>query len=95
MPAATRLTDICTGHSCFPPRPNIGGSGDVFTNSLQQVRLGDPYQVHVCGNSAHPGKLSKGSGSVYVNSKEAGRIGDSIDCGSNVAVGSGNVFIGG
>lgn len=94
MPAATRLGDICTGHGCYPPRPSIQGSGDVYTNSINQVRLGDMFDKHCCG-SCHTGNLAVGSSSVYVNGKPAGRIGDQVNCGSAVAVGSGNVFIGG
>ncbi|MBR1602594.1 MAG: PAAR domain-containing protein [Synergistaceae bacterium] len=39
--------------------------------------------------------MAAGSGSVYINGKQAGRIGDPVACGSTVATGSGNVFIGG
>lgn len=31
MPVA-RLRDICSGHSCFPPRPNDSASQTVFVN---------------------------------------------------------------
>lgn len=94
MPAATRLGDNCTGHDCFPPRPSIQGSPDVYTNAIQQVRVGDAFDKHCCG-SCHPGNLAAGSGSVYVNSQPAGRIGDQVNCGSRVAIGSSTVFIGG
>jgi hypothetical protein len=30
MPPAARLHDICSGHHCFPPRPNKEGSGNVL-----------------------------------------------------------------
>ena len=33
MPAVTRIGDNCTGHGCFPPRPSIAGSGNVFVKS--------------------------------------------------------------
>lgn len=95
MPAATRLGDNCTGHpKGFPPRPSISGSPNVSTNSKAQVRVGDAYAVH-CAGSCHGGSLASGSPNVFVNSRAAGRIGDPIDCGSNVAIGSGNVFING
>lgn len=94
MPAATRLSDVCTGHGCYPPRPSVAGSQNVFTNSLDQMRDGDPYAVHCC-SSCHAGFLANGSPNVFVNSRQAGRVGDSINCGSSVAVGSNNVFING
>jgi len=96
MPAATRLGDDCTGHGTFPPRPSISGSPDVATNGKPQMRVSDTYDSHCNSDGVcHGGALAQGSGSVFVNGKPAGRIGDSVDCGSSVSVGSGNVFIGG
>jgi len=48
MPPATRLGDDCTGHGCFPPRPSVGASPNVFVNSKAQVRVTDPYACHGC-----------------------------------------------
>lgn len=93
--AVTRLGDRGTGHGCFPPRPNISASSDVFVNSIAVHRQGDGWAVHCCGPSCHAGSLSFGSSTVYVNGKQCGRIGDSISCGSSVAEGSSNVFAGG
>lgn len=90
-PAACRLTDICTGHGSCPPRPNIQGSPNVFTNNLANHRQTDAWSSH-CG---HPGRLAKGSSTVFINNLQAGRVGDPVDCGSMVAQGSPNVFIGG
>lgn len=94
MPPASRLGDECTGHGCFPPRPSIEGSPDVYINGKPALRKDDAYAVHSC-KSSHGGKVANGSGSVYINGKPAARIGDPIDCGSNVAQGSPNVIIGG
>lgn len=41
-----RLADLCTGHGCYPPRPNIEGSPNVFVNSRPHHRLGDGWSVH-------------------------------------------------
>lgn len=38
--------DNCTGHECFPPRPAIEGSPNVFVNGIAAVRLADRYAVH-------------------------------------------------
>lgn len=95
MPAAVRLGDICTGHGCFPPRPNIQASGDVFINGRGAHRQGDEWDSHCCGPPCHGGSLAAGSSSVFVNGRPLGRIGDPVDCGSRVATGSSDVFAGG
>ena len=95
MPAVTRKGDICTGHGCFPPRPSVEGSGNVFVNGIPVHRQGDRWSVHCCDKSCHDGSLSSGSSSVYANGKQVGRIGDPVSCGSAVAEGSDNVFAGG
>lgn len=94
MPAVTRLGDNCTGHGCFPARPSISASPDVFVNGIATHRQGDGWASHCCGIPSHGGSLASGSGSVYVNGRQLGRVGDPVDCGSTVAEGSGNVFAG-
>jgi uncharacterized Zn-binding protein involved in type VI secretion len=95
MPGVTFKGAICTGHGCFPPRPNIEGSGDVYVNGIPVHRQGDSWGVHCCGPSCHGSDLAAGSSSVYVNGKPLGRIGDPVSCGSVVAECSDNVFSGG
>ena len=98
MPAATRLNDNSTGHPhCYPARPVVEGSPNVFTNGRNSVRSGDAWAVHgACvAHSPHGGSSSSGSSTVFINGKPAVRIGDSISCGDAVAEGSPNVFIGG
>jgi hypothetical protein len=48
MSAVARFADKCSGHGCFPSRPNIGASGNVFVNGKGVQRLGDPYASHCC-----------------------------------------------
>lgn len=91
MPSVTRLGDYCTGHQCWPPRPSITASENVFVNNKGIIRLTDMYDKHCCG-SCHTGVLSSGSPNVFANNKKIGRIGDDIDCGSKVRDGSPNVF---
>lgn len=95
MPAVTRLGDRSTGHSCFPPRPNIEASSDVFINGIASHRQGDAWDVHCCGDSCHDGNLSSGSSTVFVNGKAKCRIGDPVSCGDYSGQGSSNVFCGG
>lgn len=96
MPAVTRLGDICSGHGCFPSRPSVSASPDVFAEGIAVHREGDSWELHGCAVCApHGGVLSSGSGTVFVNGKQIGRIGDPISCGSSVATGASTVFAGG
>lgn len=95
MRAATRFGDTCTGHGCFPPRVNDQGSPTVNINGKPAHRQGDHWVVHVCGKNSHDSVAQTGSGTVNINGKQAMRIGDPIACGSVVAQGSPDVFIGG
>lgn len=100
MPAVARLADLCTGHECFPVRPNAQGSPNVYCNGRPVHRQGDLWETHCCTHpdvphGCHNANLASGSSTVYVNGKQLGRIGDPVSCGSTVATGSGNVFAGG
>lgn len=92
--SAVRLTDICTGHGCYPPRSNIVASTDVEVNGFGWHREGDLWAVHACGNNAHSATLAKGSTTVLVNGRGAARVGDIVACGSVCAIGSPNVEAG-
>lgn len=92
--AAARLGDTCSGHGCFPPRANDSGSSNVFINGKPAHRVGDHWVVHTCGDDAHDGVLSTGSYRTFVNGMNLGVIGSVISCGSIVAEGSPNVFVG-
>ncbi|MGP9633797.1 PAAR domain-containing protein [Halomonas sp. AOP43-A1-21] len=93
MPAAHRLGDMCTGHGCYSPRPNIEGSPNVFVNGKPAHRVGDAWAVHCCGSSCHGGQAATGSPNVFVNGKPKCRIKDAVNCGSMMATGSPNVFV--
>lgn len=96
MPKATRLGDNDTGHDVCPPTALITASADVIINGKGAGRVGDSYVSHGCINhQTHSGVIASGSSSVYINARAAGRIGDAVSCGGSVAVGSGNVIIGG
>ncbi|MEM4618919.1 MAG: hypothetical protein QW607_01765 [Desulfurococcaceae archaeon] len=41
-----RLGDMSCGHACFPPRPNIEASPNVFVNGRGAHRLGDAWDIH-------------------------------------------------
>jgi uncharacterized Zn-binding protein involved in type VI secretion len=88
-----RLGDLCTGHGCYPPRPNAGASPNVFVNSLGVHRVGDPWKSHCC-LGCHGATQASGSPTVFANGRPLARIGDSVSCGSRNQTGSGNVFAG-
>lgn len=93
-PPACRLGDYCSGHTSYPPRPNIQASHNVFVNSRGWHRENDLWAVHCNDDDCHKSRLAKGSDTVYVNSRQAGRVGDPVACGSCVARGSNNVRCG-
>lgn len=97
MPPATRIGDVSTGDPCGAgPHASVAGSGTVSINGIPAVRVGDAYEPHACpASSPHSSALAAGSGTVFIDGIPAGRIGDAISCGSSVAVGSSDVFIGG
>ena len=66
MPGAVRMIDICSGHGCFPPRPNITSSPNVFINCIPATRFLDQRFVHGCPFSAHSG-TNFGFHNVFTN----------------------------
>jgi uncharacterized Zn-binding protein involved in type VI secretion len=94
MGAASRVGDVCSGHDGFPPRTCDEGSTDVFINGSGANRVGDRWVEHCDSNSCHESVLLTGSSTVFVNGIKVGRLGDSIACGSVIAQGSPDVFIG-
>ena len=95
MPGCVRLGDICTGHGCWPPRPNVSASSNVIVNGIGAHRVGDAWAPHTCPAipETHGSVQASGSPNVIVNGVPVARIGDSIACGSSNASGSGNVII--
>lgn len=90
-----RLGDLCSGHTCWPPRVNNQASPNVFVNNIAVHRQGDAWSLHCCpDNGCHTSTLQAGSSTVYINNKQCGRIGDPVVCGSTVAQGSSTVFAG-
>ncbi|NDV88800.1 PaaR repeat-containing protein [Aurantimonas aggregata] len=96
MPAAHVLGMACTGHGCWPPRPNAAASPNVFVNGIALHRQGDAWNAHTCPQipETHASVLAAGSPTVFCNGKQAARTGDPVACGSAAAGGSPNVFIG-
>lgn len=92
MPQSHRHTDICTGHSCWPPRQNVTASINVFVNNLGQHRVTDGWKQHCCG-TCHGGIATTGSPNVFTNNLKSCRILDAVSCGSFMMTGSPNVWI--
>lgn len=87
---------LCTGHGCWPSRPNTTKSPDVFINSKGALRVSDMYAVHCCSDlGCHPGSIAAGSSTVFINGKQAARKTDAVSCGSSIlGPCSPDVFIG-
>lgn len=96
MPAVARLNDTCTGHGCWPSRPNAEASPDVFVNGRGAHRVGDAWAPHTCPSipETHGGSQAAGAVAVYVNGRRLARVGDAVSCGSAVATGSPDVDCG-
>ena len=92
MPAIVRDGDICSGHGCWPPRPNATCSHKFYVEGKGAVRVADMWQVHCC-ESCHPGNQASGSHKMFIQGKAAARIGDTIDCGSSNMTGSSKMFV--
>ncbi len=96
MPPAARLGDRCTGHGCWPPRPCIEASPNVFAEGAAVHRQGDGWAAHTCPAipETHASVLASGSASVFANGRAIARIGDPVACGSRIATGAQTVFAG-
>lgn len=91
---ATRMSDICSGHGCFPPRVSCSGSPNVFANSLPAKRVGDCFIPHGCpGCPPHMGVQALGCSTVFANLLPWSGIGHLVSCGGVAATGSPNVFV--
>jgi uncharacterized Zn-binding protein involved in type VI secretion len=96
MPKAARVSDIGSGHGCFPATNIVAGSPNVFIENLPAARVGDPLAAHGCATCTPHGRgVASGSSTVFINGLAAARVGDSINCGGVISTGSGTVFIGG
>lgn len=84
MPKVSMLGDNCTGHDCWPPRPNVEASTNVYVNGIAVHREGDAWEVHTCPSipETHASVLASGSSTVFVNGKQMARKGDPVACGS-------------
>ena len=101
---AVRLGDLAmiTGdaHGCLAcPHvcvgPTIDGSNDVFINSLNAIRKGDPG-IHAACCGPNNFKTNQGSPNVFVNGKPLVRMNDQTKhCGGmgKMINGSPNVFV--
>lgn len=93
MPAIVRLGDNCTGHGCYPPRPNIEACDFFFVDGLGAHRLGEEWDRHCC-DDCHKGVASSASAIFFIDGIATCRVGDSVSCGSSMAEGSPEYFIG-
>jgi len=87
MAVIVRLGDYCSGHGCWPPRPNDSASPDFFVNDKEGHRLGDHWTIHCC-ETCHDGLQASASPDFFLNDRAAARVGDNINCGSVCAHGS-------
>lgn len=94
MKPVTRIGDIHSGHSCFPPTPGASGSPNVNANGRSVMRVGDPFVPHGCPKP-HGVVAATGYGKVITNGRPTVRISSKTACGATVVAGSPNVLLGG
>lgn len=95
MPEVALLGCLCSGHGCYPPRPNITASPNVYIEGIAVHRQSDMWASHCCDSNCHGGTTVSGSSKVYINGLQVARIGDPVSCGSVIAEGSSKVICGG
>lgn len=93
----SRLTDIGSGHSSYPPTNLIEASSNVIIEDLPAARKGDALEPHGSPSPSpvHSRAVAKGSSTVIVNDRDAARIGDPINCGGLLVTGASTVISGG
>jgi len=87
-----RISEICSGHQCYPPSIAISASSNVFAELLPVHRVGDSYIPHCC-LSCHGITTARGSSSVYVNGRPSAHIGAMASCSSVMITGASTVWI--
>lgn len=92
MPAITRLTDIASGHGCFPESEVIQASTNFVVNNLGVFRETDQVERHCCV-VCHDRFGKKGSETFIVNNLPAMRLFDPIDCGGFMVSGSPDTIV--
>lgn len=93
MPGVVRLADNSRGHGCFPPKPNIQASTDIFTNGRGVVRVGDIWAVHKCRKKSHGSVSTQGSPNVFANGQAVVRQFDALSCADAAQECSSDVLI--
>lgn len=89
---AARVTDLGTGHGCWPPNPIIEGASTVFINSKPAALLGSKLATHCCLFSCHDGFITGNcSPNVLVEGKPLARVTSEVSCGEFIMTGSSNV----
>ena len=92
MPPVSRLTDIASGHGCFPDSDVIQGSPNAIYNNLPVFRVTDAVRIHCCV-SCHGRKGASGSPNTIFNNLSVMRLFDPIDCGGFMVTGSSDTIV--
>lgn len=93
----SRIGDIGSGHSSFPPTAVISGSSNVIIEDIPSARKGDALAPHGSPSPSppHGRSIAKGSTTVIINDLDAARIGDPIACGGLLVTGASKTVTGG
>lgn len=91
--AAHHVLKLCTGHSCFPPRPSKTGAKSVYINDTPAHRIGDEWFPHCCYGSCHPAVTLTGTSRMWTEDIPQSCVTDIVGCGGNIMTGSLDVFV--
>jgi uncharacterized Zn-binding protein involved in type VI secretion len=83
----TFLGAMCTGHGCWPPRPNVQASHWFFIDGIGVHLQTHAWATHCCPPipECHASVLAAGSPMWYIDGLQVGRHNDPVACGSVVA----------
>ena len=87
--------DMSIGHAGFTPSPIVPTTATVLVMGVPPHVLGDSIQIHILGQSAHVGTISKASTTVLANNKGVARMMDKGNCGAMILGTGAMVMVGG
>lgn len=93
MYAAHHVTKLCTGHSCFPPRPSATGAISVYINDTPAHRINDKWLPHCCYSSCHDAYTLEGTTRCWTEDIPQSLVTHKVSCTSKIMTGSFDVFI--
>lgn len=93
-----QLTNMTTGHGCWPPTMIAQACGTVIVESLPAATIGHMAIPHVCTVipfPVHPLSIAQGSSNIIAEGAPLARMGDMMSCSDMIAQSAATVIGGG